>query len=168
MGIPKTNGFLYLLITSENETPSASHAHGAFLKKRASGYPQSSSMFRSDLPWNHPACYWGSPMTLETSKWKLPSRPPLPCVTPQPKEAQGASSFGKEWMVAKCLPQNPWEFQDPNVGLSWDYSGIIARYPKMKRFMNPMDPAVPSERKYDWGMMTRGLAVPSQTVAMDP
>jgi hypothetical protein len=44
----------------------------------------------------------------------------------------------------------PWEFQDPNVGLSWDYSGIIARYPKMKRFMNPMDPAVPSERK--WGV----------------
>jgi len=23
-------------------------------------------------------------------------------------------------------------------------------------------------RKYDWGMMTRGSAVPSQTVAMDP
>ena len=31
-----------------------------------------------------------------------------------------------------------------------------------------MDPAVPSERKCDWGMMTRGLAVPSETVAMDP
>ena len=31
-----------------------------------------------------------------------------------------------------------------------------------------MDPGVPSERKYDWGMMTRGSAVPSQTVAMDP
>ena len=54
------------------------------------------------------------------------------------------------------------------VGLLWDYSGIIARYPEMKRFVNPMDPAVPSERKYDWGMMTWGLVVPSQTVAMDP
>ena len=38
----------------------------------------------------------------------------------------------------------------------------------MKRFVNPMDPAVPSERKYDWGMMAWGLVVPSQTVAMDP
>ena len=54
------------------------------------------------------------------------------------------------------------------MGLLWDYSGIIARYPEMKRFVNPMDPAVPSERKYDWGMMTWGLVVPSQTVAMDP
>ena len=36
----------------------------------------------------------------------------------------------------------------------------------------PMDPAVASERKYDWGMMTSSSgvspAVASQTVAMDP
>ena len=30
--------------------------------------------------------------------------------------------------------------------------------------MYPMDPAVPSKRKCDSGMMTRGLAVPSQIV----
>ena len=35
-----------------------------------------------------------------------------------------------------------------------------------------MDPAVPSERKWDWGIIYPnffgGLAVPSQTVAIDP
>ena len=28
----------------------------------------------------------------------------------------------------------------------------------------PMDPAVPSERKWDWGMMTRGLSTFSDSV----
>ena len=35
-------------------------------------------------------------------------------------------------------------------------------------FKSPMDPAVASKRKYDWGMLTKGCFVPSQTVAMDP
>lgn len=40
---------------------------GSVLKYRGTGYPQFSSMSRSDFPWNKPsmAFFWGTPMTME-------------------------------------------------------------------------------------------------------
>ena len=53
-----------------------------------------------------------------------------------------------------------WMYKTILLDIYWMYIHKLKKY--------PMDPAKYLLRKYDWGMITRGCLVPSQTVAMDP